>query len=96
MQTSWLRRWLELLAGIYGEPAATQLLPQLRALADAHAARRPRTAGEITERDAMLITYADQLREDGKTPLRALGEFCGRRLDGLVTCMHLLPFFPAS
>ena len=35
---------------------------------------------ELTQRDALLITYADQVREPGEPPLRTLADFCARHL----------------
>jgi glucosylglycerate phosphorylase len=50
----------------------------------------------LTERDALLITYADQVYEAGATPLHTLAEFAGQHLDGVVSGIHLLPFYPWS
>jgi glucosylglycerate phosphorylase len=36
------------------------------------------------------------LREERKPPLRSLREFCQEHLEGVVSCIHLLPFFPSS
>ena len=48
-----------------------------------------------SERDVVLITYADQLRAEGMSPLRAQREFLlSHGLDQLIGCVHLLPFFP--
>ena len=44
----------------------------------------------------MLITYADQLSEPHVFPLRTLTDFCERYLSGLVSCIHILPFYPYS
>jgi len=51
--------------------------------------------GELTERDAILITYADQVTEAGKLPLQTLAEFCQNYLRGIIRGIHLLPFFPS-
>ncbi len=50
----------------------------------------------LTERDAILITYGDQLREPARTPLRTLAEFADEHLRGVVSGIHLLPFYPYS
>jgi glycosidase len=50
----------------------------------------------LTERDAILITYGDQVREPGEPPLRTLARFCQAHLAGLVSGVHVLPFFPYS
>ncbi len=44
----------------------------------------------------MLITYGDQVQEEGQPALRTLAEFCEKHLEGLVNSIHLLPFFPWS
>jgi sucrose phosphorylase len=44
----------------------------------------------------MLITYADQLREPDRPPLQTLTGFCERYLTGLVSSVHILPFYPYS
>jgi glycosidase len=57
----------------------------------------------LTQADAILITYGDQVSELGKSPLRTLAEFLDRHLrqaspDGknVVSAVHILPFFPYS
>ena len=46
--------------------------------------------------DAVLIAYADMLRGGAGSPLAALADFAERRLAGLVSHIHILPFFPSS
>jgi sucrose phosphorylase len=48
------------------------------------------------ERDAVLIAYGDSLRSPDEVPLAALRRFARARLGGLVSTIHLLPFFPYS
>jgi sucrose phosphorylase len=50
----------------------------------------------LSARDALIICYADMLREDGVLPLGTLGDFARRRLAGTFSFMHILPFFPSS
>ncbi|MBL8965460.1 MAG: hypothetical protein JNG85_00550, partial [Spirochaetaceae bacterium] len=45
--------------------------------------------------DAILIAYGDMLKGAG-APLGILADFCGRRLAGRFSHLHLLPFFPSS
>ena len=56
------------------------------------------TAGRsrLTERDAILITYADQLQEPERAPLGSLASFLEERVRGPITGLHLLPFYPSS
>lgn len=50
----------------------------------------------IDETDAMLITYGDQIKEDGKPNLVSLHEFLKEQVDGVVSAVHILPFYPYS
>ncbi len=50
----------------------------------------------LTERDAILITYGDQVMERGRPPLQALAEVLEKHIQGIVTGVHILPFFPYS
>ena len=50
----------------------------------------------LTQRDAMLITYGDQIREGGRRPLESLAGFLEDHLAGLVPTVHVLPFYPSS
>ncbi len=48
-----------------------------------------------SERDVVLITYADQVRSSGLTPLQAQRQFLlDHDLEQLIRCVHLLPFCP--
>jgi len=46
--------------------------------------------------DVLLITYADQVREGARPPLRVLQDFLSQRFGDAVTGVHLLPFFPST
>lgn len=49
------------------------------------------------ERDVVLITYGDQVRQAGEPPLGTLGRFLAEvELDRLFSTIHLLPCFPYS
>jgi glycosidase len=50
------------------------------------------------ERDVVLITYPDQVRDPAgtATPLRCLRGLVDRRLDDVVTAVHLLPLHPST
>ncbi len=54
------------------------------------------SADGLTQRDAILITYGDQVSEPGLAPLRTLSKVCEQYLDGLISGVHILPFFPSS
>jgi len=91
--------WFDHLRALYGEQTAeaalAEIVVRVAKLAPLIAARPARSAG-LTERDTMLITYGDQVRHPPEAPLRTLAAFCDRHLSGLVSCLHLLPFYPYS
>jgi sucrose phosphorylase len=46
--------------------------------------------------DAVLITYGDSLLRPGEPPLRTLKHFLDRHLEGRISGVHILPFYPYS
>ncbi|MGB1127205.1 MAG: sugar phosphorylase [Opitutales bacterium] len=49
------------------------------------------------ERDSVLITYADSIKDSGQAkPLEAMNAFARKNLKGAIRCIHLLPFYPWS
>jgi glucosylglycerate phosphorylase len=50
----------------------------------------------LTEADSILITYGDQVRARGQPYLQTLAKFCETHLRGVVSGMHILPFYPSS
>jgi glucosylglycerate phosphorylase len=55
---------------------------------------RPNQAHTLTERDVLLITYADQVTQQGQRPLYTLSDFCEQHLRDLFSGIHILPFYP--
>ena len=48
----------------------------------------------LTQADAMLITYGDQVRGPDQAPLQTLARFAAQHLSGVVSAVHILPFYP--
>lgn len=96
------REILAHLVYLYGEGDGKAVFDALRSLMEKYTpvlrSNHPAERGDLrlTERDAILITYGDQVTEPGVAPLRTLGEFCVQYLSGLIDWMHILPFFPYS
>ena len=89
-----LRRRLQRLYPGRVEYSLSQLLDRLAA--HLATAQPPRTSG-WDQRDVVLITYGDQLRDGNRPTLPVLDEFLGRHeLDRLVNTVHILPFCPYS
>lgn len=49
-----------------------------------------------SEADAVLITYADSIRDPGAHPLAALHKFLREHVHPDINAVHILPFFPWS
>ncbi len=92
-------RQFEALQAIYGDTLARAWAPRFEALGERWRARMPAAAdtpGALTARDVLLITYADQIREPDRPPLQSLHAFARAHLTGVVSGLHLLPFYPWS
>ena len=92
---------LNLLIDIYGLENGRATFDRLRVLLQnypSHSYHPHRTGreGKISQRDAILITYGDQVRAPGIPPLRSLASFCERHIAGVISGIHILPFYPSS
>ncbi len=91
---------------LYGEERADEVARRVDRLVrvhDAHATQEIRAAEasfdprrRFTEKDAVLITYGDLVVSQGRTPLQTLSDLAFVFFRGLVTTVHVLPFFPSS
>lgn len=50
----------------------------------------------FTEKDSVLITYANSFYRRGEKPLKTLNYFLQKYLAGAINGVHILPFFPYS
>ncbi|MBN1439546.1 MAG: sugar phosphorylase [Anaerolineales bacterium] len=92
-------RWGNLLRGLYDDRETAWLMRRLDALVEDRRRSAPganRRKAELTQRDVMLIVYPDQIVQAGSAPLSVLADFCLNRLAGVVSLVHILPFFPSS
>lgn len=87
-------RIAEHLNALYGDTVRQAISYRLEKLIDKYRAQIPPRVVNLTERDAILITYGDQVREPSVPPLESLGEFCDQHLSGVVSGIHILPFYP--
>jgi len=82
---------------LYGSQSASAITASLERLLERYQTLQNSSVPDfLTERDVMLITYADSLHQPGREPLKSLSQFCRNRLDNLVNIVHILPFFPYS
>ena len=95
---------LEHLIFLYGLETATAVEPRLQALVQQHRREpqqpRPQRRGPrtlpLSQRDAILITYGDQVRVEGEAPLATLAGFAEAHAADVVSGIHVLPFYPYS
>jgi sucrose phosphorylase len=92
MNTTKLRElWLE----IYGRDAGASTIEKLLHVLRQYNVRNSTKHFEgPNQRESILITYPDQVRQAGLHPLSVLADFCERHFMEFVTGIHILPFYP--
>lgn len=87
-----------LYTGEEAEDTWERLDARLTEFQDAHPQLQERLPPEerLTERDAILITYGDQVSEPDKPPLATLAEVLTEYAKDAISGVHILPFFPYS
>ena len=92
----------ELISFLYNQDQANDLINSLWGRIEAFKRDHPRIQKsfskheQLTEKDIILITYADQFYEPQRSPLESLNTFLGSHLKDVVSGVHVLPFFPYS
>jgi len=86
------------LAALYGRSCTAGILERLEGRLDAFCAEAVDAPSRppLSERTAVLVTYADQVRRPGSAPLRTLGEILEAAVGDIISDVHVLPFFPYS
>jgi glycosidase len=93
---------LDHLTFLYGAEQAGPTWQRLQEIVRDFQRRNPRLAGpfagaaQLSQRDAILITYGDQFQEPGVPPLQTLHQVLTETLGRVVSGVHILPFFPYS
>lgn len=87
-----------LLTLLYGPGPADTLTARVNELIGRYAPRIDESLrafpAPIDEKTALLITYGDQVSGGHPAPLRTLAEFLDEHAVGIVSGVHLLPFYP--
>ena len=91
---------------LYGEDEGPEVYNNLECALAVHYAYMPPalrqaekdfdTAERFTEKDVILITYGDLIEAQNMRPLAALADFAEKLFHGLITTLHILPFYPYS
>ncbi len=86
----------QLLTNIYGETAGRLALERISPIIEKFPAKKRKKQGYFSQEDVILITYGDSIKKEGQTPIAALNEFAVGYLEGAISGIHFLPFFPYS
>ena len=87
---------------VYNMQSAAYLLEQIQQRIEAFRQAHPELgratppAERLTQHDAILITYGDQVNEPNKPALQSLADYLNTYLKGVVSSVHILPFYPYS
>ena len=92
---------LEHLIFLYGTDEASEVASRLMTILGDFMQRNPHLAqrkedAQLTQRDAVLITYGDQFHEQDISPLESLRRVLIETFQRIVSAVHILPFFPYS
>jgi sucrose phosphorylase len=88
---------LEKLIALYGEEKAAYCYREIGCrIANFKKKAVKQRSYKLDERDVLVITYGDQFTGRGRAPLKNLEEFSKKYLSELISCIHILPFFPYS
>ena len=86
---------------LYGDDDAQIACDQMLRMIEVFREQHPELSqtvreNRISERDAILITYADMVQQRGKSNLASLDEFLTHHVQDSISTVHILPFFPYS
>lgn len=87
---------LSYLIQLYGSTQGQRLHDQLRSMARQTAGKLVSKQRTSQRSEALLICYGDSLLQDGAPPLQVLKKFSDDYLKGVLSGIHVLPFFPSS
>ena len=86
----------ERLAALYAPEDVQKAYAGIRKLIDEYGDKIVSEPYQLSEKDVILITYADQVQNPPVPPLTELYDFLSSHIEGLVNSVHLLPFYPFS
>lgn len=91
---------------LYGDVKANEYLSELERVIKVYYAYKSEEMKEFeskfnpaerfTEKDVILITYGDLIKDNQQKPLQTLAELSKKYLKGVFNTLHILPFFPSS
>ena len=85
-----------ILRRLYGQEGGRQASERIRYLLEGFSRGACKRSRSFSEKDVVLITYADSLLRERESPLKTLGRFAEQNLKDIFSAIHFLPFFPYS
>ncbi len=86
----------QLLNHLYGADTGRLAFERISPLIERFPAQERKKQGYFSQEDVLLITYGDSIQKAGQTPVATLHEFALGYLQGAISGIHFLPFFPYS
>jgi len=104
LTSSHLQKVAGLLEELYGKELALEYYPKLCVILDRYRdntvirekCEKYGNKPHLTEKDSVVITYADTITQPGEKPLETLKKFLKTYIGDAVNVVHILPFFPSS
>ncbi|MYL49256.1 sugar phosphorylase [Halobacillus litoralis] len=78
---------------VYGEEKGSRLYEAVQQIIDKYK-QSPQKKEWVDERDVMMITYGDSIKDPHQTPLTTLKEFLNEYVGETINSVHILPFYP--
>ena len=95
--TEFIEKTSPRLEALYGENQAPLILDVITSLLQSHiSVSRTLRNERWDQNDVILIAYGDSILASDRPPLKTLNKFLKKYLEGLVSTVHILPFFPYS
>lgn len=78
---------------LYGD-RSEEIYPEIQKLIEKWKGKIKNSYPWVDKNDAILITYGDGIKKEGKAPLYALKMFLDEKMENTISGVHLLPMFP--
>ena len=86
----------ERLESIYSKEDAQKAYKLINELIDSYSKKIESKPYRLTQKDVILITYADQIVSPEEEPLKTLKRFMDNYTKDFINSIHILPFYPYS
>ena len=85
---------LDKLSILYGKKKSSAIFDELLEIIKKHEISNEKKW--VNQNDVILITYADNIKQDGEAPLKTLHKFLKTYVSDFINSAHILPFYPYS